>query len=62
MLSLDFNRSNELAVREHVAYRYTALKAKLMALQGRLQDINAILHTRNPSLLLYIEKLMQAKQ
>ena len=56
LLTVNFDCSNEEIVKQHITYRYNALKSKLSILQGRLQDINSIIKIKNPSLLLQIQK------
>lgn len=52
LLSCDFEASSEDVVRQQITYRYNAVKSKLAIMQARLQDINAIVKIKNPSLLL----------
>lgn len=56
LLSTEFLESPKDIVRQHVAFRYNALKSKLALTQARLQDINALIKIKNPSLLLHIQK------
>ena len=56
LLSLDFLASSEEMVRQQITYRYNAIKTKLAMLQGRLQDITAMVKVKNPSLLLQIQR------
>ena len=56
LLSLDFNASSEDVIRQQITYRYNAIKSKLAIMQARLQDINAIVKIKNPSLLLQLQK------
>ena len=56
LLSVVFNSSSEEIIRNHVTYRYNSLKSKLAIMQGRLQDINALIKVKYPSLLLQIQK------
>ena len=54
LLSCDFEASSEEIVRQQITYRYNAVKSKLAIMQARLQDINAIVKIKNPSLLLQL--------
>lgn len=56
LLSLDFLASTEEMVRQQITYRYNAAKSKLALLQARLQDVNAAIKVKNPSLLLQLQK------
>jgi hypothetical protein len=56
LLSCDFVASTEELVRQQITYRYNAVKSKLALLQARLQDVNALVKVKNPSLLLQIQK------
>ncbi len=52
MLTLDFIASPEDIIRENVTFRYNILKAKMIFVQNRLNDISALIKLKNPSLLL----------
>ena len=56
LLSCDFEASTEETIRQQITYRYNAVKSKLAIMQARLQDINAIVKIKNPSLLLQLQK------
>ena len=56
LLSWDFDASTEEIIRQQITYRYNAVKSKLAIMQARLQDINAIVKIKNPSLLLQLQK------
>ena len=56
LLSCDFTASPEENVRQHITYRYNAVKAKLALMQARLQDVNSLVKIKNPSLLLQLQK------
>ena len=66
LLSCDFTASAEESVRQHITYRYNAVKSKLALMQARLQDINTLVKIKNPSLLLQLQKhpqsMMQSTQ
>mmetsp|Transcript_30319 Transcript_30319/g.34729 ORF Transcript_30319/g.34729 Transcript_30319/m.34729 type:complete len:93 (+) Transcript_30319:223-501(+) len=55
LLSCDFDASTEEVIRQQITYRYNAVKSKLAIMQARLQDINAIVKIKNPSLLLQLQ-------
>ncbi|KAF1794416.1 hypothetical protein GQ600_10554 [Phytophthora cactorum] len=52
LLSVDFTRASEDTIRQHITFRYTSMKSRLQVLQTRLHEVNSIVKTKNPSLLL----------
>ena len=54
LLSLNFEESSEDLVRQHVTFRYNAVKSRLAMMQARLADVNAIVRVkvRAPTVLL----------
>ena len=52
LLSCSFVASDDETVRQSIAFRYNAVKSRLALMQARLQDINALVKIKNPSLLL----------
>merc|ERR1719281_1999251 len=56
LLSGDFVASPEEVVRQQITFRYNSVKSKLALMQARLQDINALVKVKNPSLLLQLQK------
>ena len=56
LLSMDFHASTEEVIRQQITFRYNSVKSKLAIMQARLQDINAIVKIKNPSLLLQLQK------
>merc|ERR1719262_2198191 len=56
LLSGDFVASPEEVVRQQITFRYTSLKSKLGLMQARLQDINALVKVKNPSLLMQLQR------
>ena len=56
LLSLDFMAGSEEAVRQHITFRYNAVKSKLALMQARLSDISSLVKVKNPSLLLQIQR------
>jgi len=62
LLSCDFTSSAEEIVRQHITYRYNAVKSKVALMQARLQDINSLVKVKNPSLLLQLQKSPMRQQ
>lgn len=60
LLSLEFLALSEVAMQQHITYRYNALKSKLAAMHARLQDVNVLLTRKNPALLLHLQKAKAA--
>ncbi|KAL4456294.1 hypothetical protein ABPG74_014255 [Tetrahymena malaccensis] len=56
ILSLDFVACDEDLVKQNVIYRYNILKAKMLFVQSRLEDISNLIKLKNPSLLVQIQK------
>lgn len=56
LLSCDFIASQEEVVRQQITFRYNSMKSRLALMQTRLQDINALVKVKNPSLLLQLQK------
>ncbi|KAF4036761.1 Centriolar protein SAS N-terminal [Phytophthora infestans] len=56
LLSVDFVRASEVTIRQHITFRYTSMKSRLQVLQTRLHEVNNIVKTKNPSLLLQLQK------
>ncbi|KAM3138272.1 hypothetical protein pb186bvf_009548 [Paramecium bursaria] len=56
MLNLEFITAPEEIVRQNVSFRYNLMKAKLVFVQNRLNDIAALIKLKNPSLLMQINK------
>jgi|ERR1712194_963620 len=56
LLSCDFVASPEEVVRQQISFRYNSVKTKLSLMQARLQDINALVKVKNPSLLLQLQR------
>ena len=46
LLSLNFEESSEDLVRQHVTFRYNAVKSRLAMMQARLADVNAIVRVK----------------
>lgn len=56
LLSCHFLASAEDVVRHHICFRYNSMKSRLAMMQARLQDVNALVKIKNPSLLLQLQK------
>ena len=56
LLSCVFERTTDEIVQHHITYRYNAIKQKLGIMQVRFQELNALVKTKNPSLLLQLQK------
>jgi len=56
LLSCDFVASPEEVVRQQITFRYNSIKSRLELMRGRLQEINALVKIKNPSLLLQLQK------
>ena len=56
LLSCAFVASDDETVRQSIAFRYNAVKSRLALMQARLQDINALVKIKNPSLLLQLQR------
>ena len=48
--------ADDETVRQSIAFRYNAVKSRLALMQARLQDINALVKIKNPSLLLQLQR------
>lgn len=56
LLSCVFERSSDETVQHHITYRYNSMKQKLGLMQSRLHELNTLVKTKNPSLLLQLQK------
>eukprot|EP01026_Neomeris_dumetosa_P040384 TRINITY_DN3333_c0_g1_i1.p1 TRINITY_DN3333_c0_g1~~TRINITY_DN3333_c0_g1_i1.p1 ORF type:complete len:234 (+),score=32.84 TRINITY_DN3333_c0_g1_i1:79-780(+) len=56
LLSCRFVASKEDVVRQHITFRYNAIKQRLAQMQARLADISAVVKVKNPGLLLSLQK------
>lgn len=54
LLSVPFNRSPDDLIRQQITYRYSAVKARLTVMSGRLAEVVSVVKTKNPSLLLQL--------
>ena len=56
LVSIDFETSSEEAIREAITFRYNSVKAKLIFLQNRMKEFSSLVKTKNPSLLIQMQK------
>lgn len=56
LLSCTFMASDEELVRQSICFRYNSIKSRFALMQARLQDINALVKIKNPSLLLQLQR------
>jgi hypothetical protein len=56
LLSCTFVASDDETVRQSITFRYNSVKSRLALMQARLQDINALVKIKNPSLLLQLQR------
>ena len=56
LLSVNFLAMHEEHVRQQITYRYNSMKSRLALMQARLQDVNALVKIKNPSLLLQLQR------
>uniref|UniRef100_A0A7S3GQY0 Spindle assembly abnormal protein 6 N-terminal domain-containing protein n=1 Tax=Spumella elongata TaxID=89044 RepID=A0A7S3GQY0_9STRA len=56
LLACNFQASPEEVVRQQITFRYNSVKSRLALMQGRLQDINALVKVKSPALLLQLHK------
>ena len=56
LLSIDLVNSPDETIKKQISYRYNAIRTKLELVQNRIQAISNIVKTKNPSLLLQIQK------
>lgn len=59
LMSCVFERSSDEIVQHHITYRYNAMKQRLGLMQTRLFEMNTLVKTKNPSLLLQLQKNTQ---
>jgi len=56
LLSCAFVAADDETVRQSITFRYNSIKSRLALMQARLQDINALVKVKNPSLLLQLQR------
>jgi hypothetical protein len=60
LMSCDVHRASDEMVQHQITYRYNFLKQRMNLMASRLYEINMLLKTKNPSLLLQIQKSVSA--
>jgi len=61
LMSLNFIAAADDLARQQLTFRYNSMKSRLALMQARLQDINALVKVKNPSLLLQLQRTPQRK-
>ncbi|GAW83371.1 hypothetical protein, conserved [Plasmodium gonderi] len=56
LLVCEFVQSSEEVIKESISYRYNVMKSKNIIMRKRLQDINLLIKSKNPSLLMQLQK------
>ena len=56
LLTANFVNSPDELIKQHITYRYNAVKSRLALMQSRLSDVNALVKIKNPSLLLQLQR------
>jgi len=56
LMSCAFDRASEEVVQHQITYRYNAVKSRLALMQARLLELNNLVKTKNPSLLLQLQQ------
>ncbi|CRG97554.1 conserved Plasmodium protein, unknown function [Plasmodium gallinaceum] len=56
LLVCDFNQSSEENIKESITFRYNLIKSKNTIMYKRLQDISTLIKSKNPSLLMQLQK------
>jgi|Transcript_30457 hypothetical protein len=56
LMSCNFSQSSQETIQHHITYRYNSIKQRLNIMQAKLSDINSLVKTKNPSLLLQLQK------
>jgi|UniRef100_A0A7S4GG13 hypothetical protein len=59
LLVLPFKESPEYVIRQQISYRYNSLRSRMSVMQSRLQDVNALVKIKNPSLLMQLQRNSQ---
>lgn len=50
LLSLNFERSSDETIREHIVYKYNALKSRLALVENQYHEVVQAVRSKNPSL------------
>jgi hypothetical protein len=56
LMSCNLIRSPDEIVQHQITFRYNSMKQRLAIMQSRLHEINTLVKTKNPSLLLQLQK------
>jgi hypothetical protein len=56
LMSCNFTQSSQEIIQHQITYRYNSIKQRLNVMQAKLSDINSLVKTKNPSLLLQLQK------
>ena len=56
LMSCACQRTEEEVMQRHITYRYNSMKQKLSAMGARLYEMSNLVKTKNPSLLLQLQK------
>ena len=56
LMSCNCIQSPSELVQQHITYRYNSMKQKLAIMQSRLHEVNTLVKTKNPSLLLQLNR------
>lgn len=51
LLQLPFHESADATIRQHVTYRYNAMRSRLSIMTAKLQDVSALVKVRNPAVM-----------
>ena len=62
LLSLNLKSSNDEIIRESITYRYNIVKAKIMYLQTNFKQFSSVVKTKNPGLIVQLEKTLKKNQ
>jgi len=56
LMSCNLIRSPDEIIQHQITFRYNSMKQRLAIMQSRLHEINTLVKTKNPSLLLQLQK------
>ncbi len=59
LLTFELSSSDDDSIRESITYRYNIIKAKMMYLQSNFKQFSSIVKTKNPGLILQLEKTLK---
>ena len=60
LLSCVFERCSDKVIQDQLSYRYNSMKQRLLLMQTRIHEIVNVVKTKNPSLLLQLQKVNSA--